>query len=238
MLDQLSPNQEFVVTPPARVSLPVQGSEARFPVRRIYCVGRNYLDHIRELGNDEKQPPIFFAKPTDAIVHDGATIAYAAVTENFHYEVELAIGIGSEGHNISESDALNHVYGYAVALDMTRRDLQKTLASKGSPWDVAKGFDQSCPCGAIYPATSIGNINDASIQLTVNGEVKQQSTLDHMIWNVPQIIAELSRLFVLQPGDLILTGTPAGVGPVMSGDVMVGSIDKLGTITITVGERV
>jgi len=229
--------QEFVVTPPATVSLPVSGSNARFPVRRIYCVGRNYLDHIRELGNDEKQPPIFFAKPTDAIVQDGATIAYAAVTENFHYEVELAVAIGNAGHNISEASALDHVYGYAVALDMTRRDLQKALSSKGSPWDVAKGFDESCPCGSIYPVSAVGHLNDGSIKLTVNGEVKQQATLDLMIWNVPQIIAELSRLFVLQPGDLILTGTPAGVGPVLPGDVMVGSIDKLDTITITVGER-
>ncbi|MDB5799370.1 MAG: fumarylacetoacetate hydrolase [Rhodocyclales bacterium] len=230
--------QDFVVTPPAATSLPVSGTDARFPVRRIYCVGRNYLDHIRELGNDEKQPPIFFAKPTDAIVQDGATIAYAAVTENFHYEVELAVAIGTTGHNIAESDALSHVYGYAVALDMTRRDLQKALSGKGSPWDVAKGFDESCPCGTIFPASSVGHIHDGSIKLTVNSEVKQQATLDLMIWNVPQIIAELSRLFVLQPGDLVLTGTPAGVGPVVPGDVMVGSIDKLGTITIRVGERV
>ncbi|MDB5816001.1 MAG: fumarylacetoacetate hydrolase [Rhodocyclales bacterium] len=229
--------QEFVVTPPATVSLPVSGTEARFPVRRIYCVGRNYLDHIRELGNDEKQPPIFFAKPADAIVQDGATIAYAAVTENFHYEVELVVAIGKSGHNIGETDALSHVYGYAVALDMTRRDLQKALSSKGSPWDVAKGFDESCPCGTVYPVASVGNINDNSITLTVNGEVKQQATLDLMIWNVPQVIAELSRLFILQPGDLILTGTPAGVGPVVPDDVMVGSIDKLGTLTIRVGER-
>jgi fumarylpyruvate hydrolase len=230
-------NQEFVVAPPATVSLPVSGTNARFPVRRIYCVGRNYVDHIREMGNDEKQPPIFFSKPADAIVQDGATIAYAAVTENFHYEVELAVAIGRSAHNITERDALSHVYGYAVALDMTRRDLQKALSSKGSPWDVAKGFDESCPCGTIHPAAGLGDIHDAGIKLTVNGEVKQQSTLDHMIWNVPQIIAELSRLFVLQAGDLVLTGTPAGVGPVVPGDVMVGSIDKLGSLTITVGAR-
>jgi fumarylpyruvate hydrolase len=231
------PTHEFVVVPPTTVSLPVSGTNARFPVRRIFCVGRNYLDHILELGNDAKEPPIFFTKPADAIVQDGATIAYASVTENFHYEVELAVAIGSSGHNIAEADALNHIYGYAVALDMTRRDLQRALSSKGSPWDVAKGFDESCPCGTIYPATSVGKIDDAGIKLTVNGEVKQQSTLDHMIWNVPQIIAELSRLFVLQPGDLVLTGTPAGVGPVVPGDVMVGSIDKLGSLTITVGKR-
>lgn len=230
-------SQEFVVTPPATVSLPINGSNARFPVRRIYCVGRNYLDHIRELGNDEKQPPIFFAKPADAIVQNGATIAYASVTENLHYEVELAVALGSSGHNIAEVDALKHIYGYAVALDMTRRDLQKALSSKGSPWDVAKGFDESCPCGTIYPASRVGHLNDVSIQLTVNGELKQQATLDQMIWNVPQIIAELSRLFVLQPGDLVLTGTPAGVGPVLPGDVMVGSIDKLGSLTISVGAR-
>lgn len=231
------PAQEFVVPARPTTSLPVAGTSARFPVRRIYCVGRNYLDHIRELGNDEKQPPIFFTKPADAIVQDGATIAYASVTENFHYEVELAVAIGSRGSNIAEGDALSHVFGYAVALDMTRRDLQKALSAQGSPWDVAKGFDESCPCGTIHPVSAVGHLPNAAIELTVNGETKQRATLDLMIWNVPQIIAELSRLFVLQPGDLILTGTPAGVGPVVPGDVMVGSIASLGSLTIRVGER-
>lgn len=230
-------SQNFVFTPPTIVSLPINDSDARFAVRRIYCVGRNYLDHIRELGNDEKQPPIFFAKPTDAIVQNGATIAYADVTENFHYEVELALAIGSTAHRVTEQDALAHVFGYAVALDMTRRDLQKALSSKGSPWDVAKGFDASCPCGTIYPVSQVGHINDGNIELTVNGEVKQKGSLAQMICTVPQIVAELSRLFVLQQGDLILTGTPAGVGPVQVGDVMVGRIEKLGAITIHVGER-
>lgn len=226
---------QYVVPATARPSLPVAGSHARFPVRRIYCVGRNYLEHIRELGNDEKQPPIFFTKPADAIVQDGSTIAYASVTQNLHYELELAVALQSGGYNIAEADALSHIYGYAVALDMTRRDIQKQLSSKGNPWDVAKGFDQSCPVGTVHPVSAVGHFSAGKIQLKVNGEVKQDSDLSLMIWNVPQIIAELSRYFELHAGDLILTGTPAGVGPVVPGDVMVGSIDRLGSLTISVG---
>lgn len=226
---------QYVVPATARPSLPVAGSHARFPVRRIYCVGRNYLEHIRELGNDEKQPPIFFTKPADTIVQDGSTIAYASVTQNFHYELELAVALQSGGYNIAEADALSHIYGYAVALDMTRRDIQKQLSSKGNPWDVAKGFDQSCPVGTVHPVSAVGHFSAGKIQLKVNGEVKQDSDLSLMIWNVPQIIAELSRYFELHAGDLILTGTPAGVGPVVPGDVMVGSIDRLGSLTISVG---
>lgn len=226
---------QYVVPAAARPSLPVAGSHARFPVRRIYCVGRNYLEHIRELGNDEKQPPIFFSKPADAIVQDGSTIPYASVTQNLHYELELAVALQSGGYNIAEAEALSHIYGYAVALDMTRRDIQKQLSSKGNPWDVAKGFDQSCPVGTLHPASAVGHFSAGKIQLKVNGEVKQDSDLSLMIWNVPQIIAELSRYFDLQAGDLILTGTPAGVGPVVPGDVMVGSIEKLGSLTISVG---
>lgn len=228
-----SPSYVFPV--PAVVSLPVTGSDARFPVRRIYCVGRNYLEHIRELGNDEKEPPIFFTKPRDAIVQDGATVPYASVTQNFHYELELAVALRSGGCNIPEDQALSHVFGYAVALDMTRRDLQKQLSAKAGPWDVAKGFDHSAPCAAIHPAESVGHPASGHIRLTVNGEVKQDSDLKQMIWNVPQIIAHLSRLFDLQAGDLILTGTPAGVGPVQPGDVLVGEIDTLGTLTIRIG---
>ncbi|GAB2905555.1 fumarylacetoacetate hydrolase family protein [Uliginosibacterium flavum] len=226
----------YVFPAPAVVSLPVAGSDARFPVRRIYCVGRNYLEHIRELGNDEKEPPIFFTKPRDAIVQDGASIPYASVTQNLHYELELAVALQSGGYNIPEDQALSHVFGYAVALDMTRRDLQKQLSAKGSPWDVGKGFDHSAPCAAIHPASSVGHPASGLIRLSVNGEVKQNSDLKQMIWNVPQIIAHLSRLFDLQAGDLILTGTPAGVGPVQPGDVMVGEIDSLGTLTIRIGE--
>ncbi len=228
---------EYVIPVPPVVDLPVAGSTARFPVRRIYCVGRNYLEHIRELGNDEKEPPIFFTKPRDAIVQDASSIPYALATENYHYELELAVAIGSGGSNIPEAEALQHVFGYAVALDMTRRDLQKQLTAKAGPWDVAKAFDHSAPCAAIHPVESVGHPARGNIRLTVNGEVKQDSDLAAMIWNVPQIISRLSAFFELQPGDIIMTGTPAGVGPVQPGDVLVGSIDGLGTLTTTIGAR-
>lgn len=228
---------DFVLPVPPVVSLPVVGSEARYPVRRLYCVGRNYLEHIRELGNDEKEPPIFFTKPRDAIVQDGETIPYALATANYHYELELAVALKSGGSNITEEQALDHVYGYAIALDMTRRDLQKQLTSKSGPWDVAKAFDQSAPCGAIHPVASVGHPARGAIRLAVNGELKQDSDLAAMIWNVPQIISRLSAFFDLQPGDIILTGTPAGVGPVQPGDVLVGTIDGLGTLTTRIGAR-
>jgi len=228
---------EYVFPPPAVTSLPVAGSTARFPVRRIYCVGRNYLDHIRELGNNEKEPPLFFTKPRDAIVQDGATIPYASVTENFHFELELAVALQSGAYNIAEEAALTHVFGYAIALDMTRRDLQKQLSAKSAPWDVAKGFDHACPCGTIHPVSQVGHLNAGNIRMQVNGEVRQDSDLRAMIWNVPQIIAHLSALFELQAGDIILTGTPAGVGPVVPGDTMRGEIAGLGALTIHVGPR-
>ena len=225
----------YVIPALVQPSIPVAGDPKVFPVRRIWCVGRNYLEHIRELGNDEKEPPIFFTKPRDAIVQDGASIPYASATQNLHYELELAVALQSGGYNIPEEQALSHVFGYAVALDMTRRDLQKQLSAKGSPWDVGKGFDHSAPCAAIHPASSVGHLASGQIRLTVNGEVKQDSDLKQMIWNVPQIIAHLSRLFDLQAGDLILTGTPSGVGPVQPGDVLVGEIGPLGTLTIRIG---
>lgn len=230
-------SEAFVIPAPPVVSLPVAGSAARYPVRRIYCVGRNYLDHIRELNNDEKEPPVFFTKPRDAIVQNGATIPYALATANFHYEVELAVALGSGGRNIPEEQALGHVFGYAVALDMTRRDLQRQLSAKAGPWDVAKAFDHSTPCGTIHPASAIGHPAAGRIRLTVNAEVRQDSDLAAMIWKVAPIISHLSALFELQAGDLILTGTPAGVGPVETGDILVGSIDGLGTLTTHIGPR-
>lgn len=231
----MSEHTEFVFAPPPIVSLPVAGSSARFPVRRIYCVGRNYLDHIRELNNDEKAPPVFFSKPRDAIVQNGSTIPYASATQNLHYEVELAVALHSGGRNISANTALEHVFGYAVALDMTRRDLQKTLSSQGSPWDVAKGFDQAAPCGTLHPASVIGHLHSGPIQLHLNGELKQNGDLQTMIWNVPHIIEHLSRLFELHAGDIILTGTPAGVGPVQTGDTLRAEIASLSPLSITIG---
>jgi fumarylpyruvate hydrolase len=228
---------EYVFAPPAITSLPVAGGNARFPVRRIYCVGRNYLDHIREMGNDAKEPPIFFTKPRDAIVQDGDTIPYALATENYHFELELAVALQSSGYNISTKEAQRHIFGYAIALDMTRRDLQKKLADKGKPWDVAKGFDHSCPCSPVFPISQVGPLDSGRIHLAVNGQTRQDATLEQMIWNVPEIIAELSRHFELAAGDLILTGTPAGVGPIQPGDVLVGSIDKLGQLTTLIGPK-
>lgn len=230
-------SSEFVLPVPPVVSLPVVGSHARFPVRRIYCVGRNYLEHIRELGNDEKEPPIFFTKPRDAIEQDGTTIPYAAATENYHFELELAVAMKSGGYNIAEGDALDHVFGYAIALDMTRRDLQRQLTAKSGPWDVAKAFDHSAPCGPVHPVGSAGHPATGRIQLKVNDEIRQDSDLAAMIWNVPQIISKLSAFFDLQPGDIILTGTPAGVGPIQPGDVLIGSIDGLGTLSTRIGAK-
>jgi len=231
----MSTKPEFVVPVPEVVSLPVAGSDARFPVRRIYCVGRNYLAHIRELGNDEKQPPLFFTKPRDAIVQDGATIPYAIATQDYHFELELAVALQSGGYNIAPEAAQSHIYGYAVALDMTRRDLQRQLTAKSAPWDVAKGFDHSCPCGPVFPASVVGYPDAGSIRLEVNGETRQDADLAQMIWDVPHIIAYLSQVFELAAGDLILTGTPAGVGPIKSGDTLVGSIAGLGTLTTHIG---
>ncbi len=234
----MSTKPEFVVPVPDVISLPVAGTDARFPVRRIYCVGRNYLAHIRELGNDEKQPPLFFTKPRDAIVQDGATIPYAIATQDYHFELELAVALQSGGYNIAPEAALSHVYGYAVALDMTRRDLQRQLTAKSAPWDVAKGFDHSCPCGPVFPASVAGHPNAGGIRLEVNGEARQDADLAQMIWDVPHIIAYLSQVFELAAGDLILTGTPAGVGPIKSGDTLVGSIAGLGTLTTYIGAAI
>lgn len=227
----------YLFAPPEVVSLPIAGQDARFPVRRIFCVGRNYLAHIQELGNDEKQPPIFFMKPAYTIVQDGQTIPYGTLTENFHYELELAVALHSGAYNIPAEDAQKHIYGYAIALDMTKRDVQKKQTSNAQPWEVAKAFDHSCPCGPVHPAASVGHITSGHLCLKVNGEVHQDSDLNLMIWDVPHIVAELSRHFELQAGDLILTGTPQGVGPVVPGDVMEGSIAGLGTLNIKVGPR-
>lgn len=222
----------FVVEAPQQVTLPVAGKAERFPVRRIYCVGRNYVAHVREMGgNEDRDPPIFFQKPTDAIVQDGATIPYATMTKDFHHEMELTVVLKSGGYNIPESEALDHVYGYCVGLDMTRRDIQ----GSGKPWEIAKSFDQSCPCGPITPVEKVGHISSGSIKLTVNGAAKQDSDVSLLIWKVPEIIANLSTYFELHAGDIILTGTPHGVGPVGPGDELVGTIAGLEPLTIRIG---
>ena len=225
-----------VVTAPEQVALPVAGTGGRFPVRRIYCVGRNYVDHVREMGGDaERDPPIFFQKPADSIVQDGGTVPYPPMTRDLNYEIEMVVAIGRGGRDIPESQALDHVYGYGIGIDMTRRDRQLDMKKAGLPWEIGKAFDHSCPCGPIHPAERVGHIEAGAIRLAVDGETRQDSDIKLLIWKVPEIIANLSRYFELVPGDIILTGTPHGVGPVMPGNELVGSIDGLGTLSVRIG---
>lgn len=215
------------------VVVPVQGG-GLFPVRRVYCVGRNYAEHVKEMGNDLRDPPFFFAKPADAVVIGGAPIAYPPQTEDFHHEVELVVAIGKDGTAIREHDALSHVYGYAAGLDMTRRDLQALAKKAGRPWTMAKGFDQSAPIGTIAPASVIGHPAKGAISLSVNGAERQRGDLSEQIWSVPETIAFLSRLVTLRAGDLIMTGTPAGVGAVRRRDVLEGAIEGVGTVSTVI----
>lgn len=212
-------------------SVEVTGSQHRFPVHRIYCVARNYAAHAREMGSDpEREPPCFFSKPADAVVPNGAAVSYPPRTSNLHHEIELVVAIGSAGRNIELAAALDHVFGYAVGNDLTRRDLQAEAKSKGMPWDVSKGFDASAPISAIRPAADLGHPRSGRIWLEVNGQPRQDADLAEMIWNVAEVVAELSTYFELRAGDLIFTGTPAGVGPLVRGDTVVGGIDGLETL--------
>jgi fumarylpyruvate hydrolase len=218
-------------------SVAVAGSELRFPVHRIYCVGRNYAEHTREMGFDpEREPPFFFSKPADAVVASGATIPYALATQNLHHEMELVVAISKEGANIKREAALDHVFGYAAGLDMTRRDLQLAARDKGRPWDVGKGFDQSAPISAIRLASEIGHPSTGAIWLKVNDETRQSADLKQLSWPVPDVIFYLSQLFVLKPGDLIYTGTPAGVGPVAPGDALRGAIEGVAEISLKIAD--
>ncbi len=226
---------EYVIAAPAVVSLAVEGSKARYPVNRIYCVGRNYAEHAREMGHDpNKEPPFFFMKPSTAIVTDGGDFPYPSQTKDVHHEMEMVVAIGKGGSNIPSAKALEHIYGYGVGLDMTRRDLQGEAKKMGRPWDTGKAFDYSAPCSALVPASKIGHPSTGEIVLEVNGVVKQKSDLSQLIWNVPDTIAFLSTLFELQPGDLIYSGTPAGVAAVVKGDVMTGRVAGVGSITVKV----
>jgi fumarylpyruvate hydrolase len=217
--------------------LPVTGG-GLFPVRRIYCVGRNYVSHIREMKEaDERDPPFFFQKPRDAIVRDGAVVPYPPDTNDFQYEIELVAAIGKDGSDIDVATALDHVWGYAVGIELTRRDRQRDARDLQLPWEAGKSFDHSAPCGALHPASRLGHPSAGAITLSVNGTEKQRGDLKVMIWNVPEIVAQLSRQMMLNVGDLIMTGTPAGVGPVVPGDVMVGTVEGLGTLTVTVGDK-
>lgn len=208
----------------------------QFPVRRVFCIGRNYAAHAREMGFDpDREPPFFFTKWAETVVPSGATIDYPAETANFHYEAELVVAIGKAGRTIAEDAALDHVYGYATGLDMTRRDLQMAAREKGRPWDTGKNVEQSSPLGLIHPAADTGDLKGARIVLTVNGATRQDSTLDALIWSVPEVIAYVSRFYRLEPGDLIYTGTPEGVGAVAEGDKITVSIEGLSDLTVKVG---
>lgn len=225
----------FVFDPGPRPSLAVTGRTERFPVNRIYCVGRNYADHAIEMGHDPKrEEPFFFQKSPDCLVTAGGAFPYPDRSQDVHHELELVVALGDGGKNIPLEGALGSVFGYAVGLDMTRRDLQGAAKKAGRPWDVGKAFDHSAPCSDILPASSIGHPDKGRIHLTVNGRTRQDGDLSQMIWKVPEIINYLSGLFTLRPGDLIFSGTPAGVGPVQQGDHLEGSIEQIGKLTVEV----
>lgn len=227
----MPPAMSFVFAPPTVPSVPVHGSAQRFAVHRIYCVGRNYEDHAKEMGFTGREPPFFFLKPADAVlpVEAGQTglLPYPSLTANLHHEVELVVAIGQGGRDIPAAQALQHVYGYAVGLDMTRRDLQNDMKKQGRPWCIGKGFEHSAPIGPITPATQADGVAKAAIWLQVNGQDRQRSSTDKLIWNIAETIEHLSHAWELQPGDLIYTGTPEGVGAVVSGDLIEAGIDGL-----------
>ncbi len=228
----------YVFSPAPVACVPVTGCSELFPVHRIYCVGRNYEEHAKEMGFTGREPPFFFMKPADAIVvvNEGETgqLPYPTLTANFHHEIELVVAIGKGGKNIQAADALAHIYGYAVGLDMTRRDLQADMKRQGRPWCIGKGFDASAPIGPITPAAQAGEVANAGIWLQVNGADRQRSTVTQLIWNIAETIEHLSAAWELQPGDLIYTGTPEGVGAVVQGDVLEGGVDGLGTLRLSV----
>jgi fumarylpyruvate hydrolase len=229
----------YVLPLPPATAVPVAGSGLLFPVRRVYCVGRNYAAHAREMGFSDREPPFFFCKPTDAIVpvREGTTteIPYPARTTDFQHEIELVVAIGRHGSGIPVRDALDHVFGYAVGLDMTRRDLQIRMREQGRPWEIGKSFDGSALLGELRPAATIGHPERGRIRLDVDGRTRQDSDIDQLIWNAAETIAHLSGWFELHPGDLIYTGTPAGVGPVQAGQTMIGAIEGLGELRVHVG---
>jgi fumarylpyruvate hydrolase len=227
-----------VFTPTPSVSLPIIGKNERFPVHRIYCVGRNYEEHAKEMGFTGREPPFFFLKPADAVivVNAGETgsMPYPTLTKNLHHEIELVVAIGTGGKNIKAADAHKHIYGYAVGLDMTRRDLQNDMKKQGRPWDIGKAFDHSAPIGPITPAAQAGDVTKAEIHVQVNGTDRQRSNVSKLIWNIGETIEHLSAAWELQPGDLIFTGTPEGVAAVVAGDTLVGEVTGLGKLSVKI----
>jgi len=226
--------EEYAVPAAPRPAVAVEGSHLRFPVRRIFCVGRNYPEHLREMGFTDRAPPFFFTKPADAVMPNGSAVPYPPRTSNLHHEIELVVALGKGGRNVAVDAALALVFGYAVGNDLTRRDVQAAAKDAGRPWDTAKGFDHAAPVTAIVPVAKCGHPANGRIWLEVNGQPRQQGDLADMIWKVPEVIAELSTWFELAPGDLIFTGTPAGVGPLKPGDRVRGGVDGLGLLEHTV----
>jgi fumarylpyruvate hydrolase len=228
----------YVFAPSPVVSVPVLGQSAQFPVHRIYCVGRNYEEHAKEMGFTGREPPFFFMKPADAIVvvpaGEVGQMHYPSVTANLHHEIELVVAIGTGGKNIAAADAHKHIFGYAVGLDMTRRDLQNEMKKQGRPWCIGKAFDESAPIGPITPAAQAPGVEQAEIYLSVNGQDRQRSTVAKLIWNIGETIAHLSAAWELQPGDLIYSGTPEGVAAVVAGDTLVGGVAGLGELSVRI----
>jgi fumarylpyruvate hydrolase len=231
------PEADYVFPPPPRTAIPVSGSDASYAVRRIYCVGRNYAEHVREMGGDERQPPFFFQKPTDAIVLDHAEIPYPSITRDFQHEIELVLAVGRAGSDILVERATDHVFGQAVGIDLTRRDVQVDARKTGRPWEIGKAFDQSAPIGLLHRTRGSALPTSGPLSLTVNGDVRQEGDLSQMIWSCAEIVGQLSRQYRLEPGDLIYTGTPAGVGPLKVGDVVVGRVADLTPLTVTIVDR-
>jgi len=229
---------EYVIPQPPTASVAIAGDSRRFPIRRVFCVGRNYSEHAREMGHDpDREPPFFFAKPADAVVPAEGVIAYPPLTADLHHEVELVVAIGEGGADIEPEQALAHVWGYGAGLDLTRRDLQAHAKKLGRPWDFAKGFDESAPCTALVPAATLGHPASGAIWLQVNGEERQRGNLNDQIWSVPEVISYLSRAVTLQPGDLIFTGTPAGVGALQPGDHVSAGIDGIAEFELRIGQH-
>jgi fumarylpyruvate hydrolase len=232
----MSNGKHYVIPPAPQAALAVAGSSDLFPVRRIWCVGRNYLEHIKEMGQDEREPPFFFAKPADAIVPDGGTSPYPSLTKDMHHEVELVVALKSGGRNIPVDKALDCVWGYGVGIDLTRRDLQIASRDIKRPWEVGKAFDASAPCGPLMPVSRIGHPSKGKIMLKCNGKVRQDGDLAQMIWNVPETISKLSEMVALDAGDIIMTGTPSGVAACVAGDKLECEVEGVGKLTVTIGQ--
>ncbi|WP_137175069.1 fumarylacetoacetate hydrolase family protein [Massilia sp. HP4] len=229
---------EFVFTAPATPSVAVSGSSSRFPVRRVFCVGRNYASHAREMGSDpNREPPFFFTKPADAVVPASGAVPYPPSTDDLHHEIELVVALGAGGANIDAANALDLVWGYGVGLDLTRRDLQTAAKDTGRPWDMAKGFDASAPCSALHPVSEVGHPAEGRIWLEVNGTLRQEGNLNELIWPIADVIAYLSRFVTLAPGDLIYSGTPSGVAALKPGDRLRGGVDGVDLFELEIGAR-